>query len=132
VLAGFHLARAARTFGDTRSGYEQVLPDLENAYATMKQWTGSKFDPADVARAELAWWVARRIPGQDTPINVGRLIAECNGLVFGVSPDRLLDASTLRAEAGKLRDNGGDRADWQTVSELLHLSYRKLYAAVQP
>ena len=29
---GFHLARAAATFGNLRGGYDQVLPDLEAAY----------------------------------------------------------------------------------------------------
>jgi hypothetical protein len=131
-VAGFHLARAARTFGDARSDYERVLPDLENAYAIMKEWTGSRFDPGEAARAELSWWVARRIRGQDSPENVGRLIATVNALVYGVPRDRVLEASTLRAEAGKLRDDGGDHADWARVSELLHQSYRELHAAVQP
>jgi hypothetical protein len=131
-VAGFHLARAARTFGDARSDYERVLPDLERAYAIMKDWTGSRFDPAEVARAELSWWVARRAQGQDSPENVGRLIANVNALIFEVPPDRVLEASTLRATAGKLRDDGGDRADWSKVSDLLHQSYRTLHAAVQP
>ncbi len=131
-VAGFHLARAARTFGDTRSDYERVLPDLENAYEILKHWTGSPFDPAAVARAELAWWVARRIHGQDSAENVGRLIAAENALLFQVPRERVLKASTLRAEAGKLRDDGGDRADWGKVSQLLHRSYQELHAAVQP
>lgn len=131
-VAGFHLARAARTFGDTRSDYERVLPDLEDAYAIMKDWTGSRFDPAAVARAELSWWVARRIRGQDSAENVGRLIATENALLFEVPRERVLAASTLRAEAGRLRDDGGDRADWARVSQLLHQSYRELHTAVQP
>src|SRR6185295_11084313 len=53
--AAFYLARAARTFGDARSDYERVLPDLQRAYAIAKDWTASGFDPAAVSRAELAW-----------------------------------------------------------------------------
>jgi hypothetical protein len=132
AVAGFHLARAARTFGDSRSEYEQVLPDLENGYSIMKDWTGSCFDPRAVARAELAWWVARRIQGQNSAEHVGRLIAEEIALLFSVPSDRLLEASTLRAKAGKLRDDGGARADWPRVSRLLRQSYRTLHAAVQP
>src|SRR5437870_3524521 len=41
---GFHLARAAATFGGTRSHYEVVLPDLEAAYAKAKSWTNAGFD----------------------------------------------------------------------------------------
>src|SRR5262245_17179527 len=62
----FHLARAAATFSDLQGDYEQVLPDLEAAYATAKSWLGAGFDPKAVARAELAWWVARRTPGQNS------------------------------------------------------------------
>ena len=127
----FHLARAAATFADLRSNYEQVLPDLESAYAVAKDWTHANFDPAAVARAELAWWVARRIPGQDSPEQVGALIADENAMLYEIPRERVLDASTLRARAGQLRDEGGEHADWATVSQLLHQSYRQLRRAFQ-
>jgi hypothetical protein len=130
AVTSFYLARAASTFGDARSDYERVLPDLERAYARIRGWTGASFAPASVARAELAWWVARRIEGQNSPENVGRLIADENAQIFSVPPDRVLAASTLRARAGRLRDEGGERADWTTVSRLLHDSYRELHKAV--
>ena len=132
IQAGFYLARAASTFSEIRSDYEQVLPDLERAYAIERDWLKAGFDPAAVARAELAWWVARRVPGQDSPENVGRLIAVENGLLYEVPTQTVLSASVLRARAGRLRDEGGDRADWPQVSALLHQSFRELHAAVQP
>jgi hypothetical protein len=128
---GFHLGRAARTFGDARSDYERVLPDLQRAYEQIRDWLGAGFDPAAVSRAELAWWAARRVSGQNSAEQVGRLIAQENALLFGVPVERVLSASTLRARAGKLRDNGGVDADWSAVSQLLHQSYRELHAAVQ-
>jgi hypothetical protein len=131
VQAAFHLARAASRFATMRDGYDSVLPDLERAYAIQKAWMRTGYDPAAVARAELAWWVARRVPGQDSPEQVGGLIADENALVFEVPRERVLNASTLRARAGKLRDEGGDRADWAEVRALLHQSYRELHAAVQ-
>ena len=130
VHASFYLARAAETFSARRDGYDVVLPDLTHAYAILRDWTGATFDPAAVARAELAWWVARRIPGEDTAEHVGGLIADENALIYGVSRDRVLVASILRARAGKLRDDGGDRADWSEVGRLLRASYRALYDAV--
>lgn len=132
TVAGFHLARAAARFANLRSDYEQVLPDLQRAYAIAREWTGARFDPGAVARAELAWWVARRIPGQNSAEQVGALIADENALLYEVPRARVLDASTLRARAGRLRDDGGEQADWATVSQLLHQSYRELHAAVQP
>src|SRR5689334_17606041 len=73
---GFYLARPAARFARMTDGYEAVLPDLEHAYAMAKEWTGATYDPAAVARAELAWWVARRDPKAQSPENVGRLIAD--------------------------------------------------------
>jgi hypothetical protein len=131
AVTSFYLARAASTFGDARSDYELVLPDLERAYARIRDWLGARFDPAAVARAELAWWVARRIDGENSPENVGRLIAAENAQIFSVPAERVLVASTLRARAGRLRDEGGEHADWVTVSRLLHESYRELHAGVR-
>lgn len=53
---GLHLARAAATFGDAKTNYEGVLPDLETAYRIARDWLRAGFDPRAVARAELAWW----------------------------------------------------------------------------
>jgi hypothetical protein len=113
-----------------RSNYEQVLPDLERAYTTTRDWMHAPFDPAEVARAELAWWVARRVPGRDSAEEVGGLIADENALLYTAPRDRVLGAAILRARAGKLRDDGGMAADWRAVSQLLHQSYRELHAAL--
>jgi hypothetical protein len=128
--AGFYLARAAATFAKARDGYERVLPDLERAYTIARDWTGAGFDPAAVSRAELAWWVARRIPGQNSPEQVGALIAEEYALLYDVPRERVMTAAVLRARAGRLRDDGGDHADWPTVSRLLFESYRELHTAL--
>jgi hypothetical protein len=129
-LAAYHLARAASAFSDSHAGYELLLPDLQAAYTIARDWTQADFDPAAVAKAELAWWVARRIPSQSSPENVGGLIADENALLYGVPRDRVLAASILRARAGRLRDDGGEDADWTAVSNLLHQSYRQLHDAV--
>ena len=128
--AAFYLARAASTFADAHDGYERVLPDLERAYTIAKSWTGASFDAGAVARAELAWWVARRIPGKDSAEQVGALIAEENALLFGVAPSTVLAASTDRARAGRLRDDTAKNPDWRAVSDLLHQSYRELHGTV--
>ena len=129
--AGFYLARAAAKFADLRSDYDQVLPDLERAYTIAKDWNRAGFDPHAVARAELAWWVARRVPGQNSPEQVGRLIADENAMLYEVPRVRVLNASVLRARAGRLRDEGGEHADWAEVSRLLHQSYRELHEGVR-
>ena len=126
----FHLARAAATFGDLKGEYEQVLPDLEAGYTTAKSWLDAGFDPKAVARAELAWWVARRLPGQNSPEQVGRLIAEEYALLYETSVERMAHAALLRATAAKLRDEQATQPDWDRIGRLLEQSYRELHAAL--
>ena len=129
-IEAFHLARAAATFADLKGGYDVVLPDLEAAYAKLRSWTGAGFDPPAVARAELAWWVARRIPGQNSPEQVGQLIAEEYALLYETSRERVAEAALLRAEAAALRDARATSPDWNAIARLLQRSYRELLLAV--
>ena len=122
----FHLARAAATFGNARSNYEQVLPDLEAGYTIARDWLGARFDPQAVARAELAWWVARRIPGQNSPEHVGDLIADSYALLYETSADTVRQSSRLRARAAALRDAQASAPDWATIGQLLNQSYVEL------
>ena len=131
VESAFYLARAASRFAEMKTGYEEVLPDLERAYTIARDWTGGSFDPRAVAKAELAWWVARRVPGENSAEQIGGLIADENALLYEVPRERVLEASLLRARAASLRDAGGAEADWIAVSDLLRQSYRALARAVQ-
>jgi hypothetical protein len=126
----YHLARAAASFGSATGNYDVVLPDLEAAYTTARDWLHASFDPTAVARAELAWWVARRMPGQNSPDHVGALIATEYGLLYDMPPAAVLEAGTLRAEAAALRDSQQGDPDWVTIERLLLESYRELAAAV--
>ena len=130
TLEGFHLARAAATFGDLTGGYDVVLPDLEAAYAKAQSWTGATFDPRAVARAELAWWIARRVPGQNSPEHVGALIADEYALLYETSPSNVATAAFLRAKAAALRDDEAAHPDWATIGRLLRASYDELLAAL--
>jgi len=128
VVEGFHLARAAARFSNLHGNYDAlVLPDLESAYSTAKSWLHAGFDPAAAARAELAWWVARRIPGEDSPENVGNLMAQAYALLYEAPPESMRRAALLRAQAGKLRDNQAAQPDWVAIEELLKQSYRELH-----
>jgi hypothetical protein len=123
---GYHLARAAATFGNARSNYDVVLPDLERAYATAKSWTGAGVDPAAIARLELDWWVARRTPGRDSPEQVGAIMADEYALLYEAPRPAVLQAAVLRARAGRLRDETAQNPDWNSVGQLLQESYRSL------
>jgi len=127
---GFYLARAAATFGDARGGYERVLPDLEAAYGMAREHLGAGFDPRTVAKAELAWWVARRTPGQDGPGRVGELMADEYALLYEAPRADVEPAAMLRAQAGALRDAQASQPDWDTIGRLLRDSYRSLRTAL--
>jgi hypothetical protein len=125
---GFHLARAAATFGNARADYDVVLPDLEAAYTTAARWLHAGFEPRAVARAELAWWVARRVPGQNAPSQVGGLIADEYALLYEAPRAAVEPAAQLRAQAAALRDAQAQQPDWDTIGRLLQQSYRDLAA----
>jgi hypothetical protein len=125
------LAAAAMKFHSARGNYEQiVLGDLTEAYRLIGQASGAAFNPEEVARAELAWWVARRIPGQNSAEQVGEKIAELYGLIFEKDPAAFRTAGLRRAQAARLRDSGGKDADWPRIENLLKESYRELNQAL--
>lgn len=127
---GFYLARAAATFGDARGNYESVLPDLEHAYRMTKDSSQAGFDPRAVARAELAWWMARRIPGQNSPEQVGGHMADAYALLYETTSARVTTAAVLRARAAALRDADAAAPDWTAIGHLLRESYRDLHLAL--
>jgi hypothetical protein len=127
---GFHLARAAARFGDLRSGYDVVLPDLEAGYAEAKSWMNAGYDAQAVAHAELAWWVARRVPGQNSPEMVGALMADEYAMLYEAPRGAVSRAALLRAEAAALRDEQARNPDWPEIERLLLDSYESLFDAL--
>ena len=134
VRAAFYLARAAATFGDTTSDYDRVLPDLEAGYTIARDWTGAKFDPAAVARAELSWWTARRDPASGKGAQKNAVVAarmtDLYTLLYEAPRASVAEAAQLRVEAADLRDRAARAPDWNAISYLLHQSYRSLHAAL--
>ncbi len=125
-----NLLDAAATFAAANGNYGVVLPDLEAAYTTARDWTGADYDPSAVARAELAWWVAGRTVGQDSPRHVGDLMARQYALVYETTPDAVRRATQLRAQAAALRDAADQEPDWDEIAQLLAESYVSLFDAV--
>lgn len=126
------LVGAAMKFATGGGNYEQVvLPDLEVAYLQLRALLKLSFDPREAARAELAWWVARRTPGRDNPQQVGRQIARLYSVIYGAERPAFVEAGILRAEAAQLRDRSGPNCDWTKVEGLLRRSYRVLAGAVR-
>jgi hypothetical protein len=130
VREAFHLARAAARFANLRDNYDSVLPDLEAAYSQTQRWMNAGFDPRAVARAELAWWAARRVPGQNSAEQVGALIADEYALLYETSRERVQTAALLRAQAAAMRDAQAEKPDWTAIGRLLQQSYLDLSIAL--
>ena len=124
---GEAFASSAMKFKSAKGNYEKAaLPDLIIAYTFIKKAKGAPFDPGEVSRAELAWWVARRTDGQNSAEQVGAKMAELYTAIYGSDHPSFQKAGLLRAQAAKLRDSGRDNADWPQIEELLKKSYREL------
>jgi hypothetical protein len=128
--SAFYLARASNTFLGLQSRYERVLPDLETVASIEKTWYKASFDPATVARAELNWWVTRRLQNLNTTDQIAALIAEEYALRYPSARGGGGEAAGLRAQAAKLVDDGGVDPDWPTIQQFLTQSYRALGTAL--
>lgn len=125
------LGKATMTFHGRQSNYEQtVLPGLVDFYTQTKELGGGNWDPQEAAEAELAWWVARRTPGEDSAAQVGAKIADLYAILYGQSNADIERAGLIRAEAAALRDEGQQHADWVTIEAMLVDSYTALLAGV--
>lgn len=128
--AGFYMARATTTFAELRGRYERVLPDLEDAATIHRNWVNAGFDPAAVARAQLTWWVTRRLPNLNSVDQVAPLIAEEYALRYRISAGAANEAAIRRADAALLFDSGGHDPNAAAVTKLLAESYRSLQRAI--
>lgn len=121
------LGEAAYIFSQIKGNYEEAtLPYLKNAYTSIKEYRKEDFDVDAVARAELAWWVARRTPGRNSPAQVGAEIANLYALLYGKTNPNLQKAGLLRAKAAYLRDQEESNPDWKEIERLLLESYEAL------
>lgn len=123
VAGGFMRGAMYFQMGAPQTWNAQALPEIEAGYAALKALTDAEFDPRAAAQAELAWWAARRTPGQNSPEQVGGLIAALYAELYGGPNWHIEKAGLLRAEAAHIRDTTGD---WARSEETLRRSYRAL------
>jgi hypothetical protein len=124
--ASYYLGRATTAFVDMRGRYEHLLPDLEDAATIERDWMQASFDPTAVARAQLTWWVTRRMPNLNSVDQIAPLIADDYALRYDVPARLVMDAAQRRATALNLAETGGLDPDWATVTSLLTESNRAL------
>ena len=129
--AAFYMGRATQDFVGIDRRYERVMPELEAAATIQRDWDKADFDPAQVARANLNWWVARKMKNLNNVGAVSGRIAEEYALRYGVADGRAMTAATMRAEALQARDMSSVDPDWTNITELLTSSYTALRTAMR-
>jgi hypothetical protein len=126
------MAIASMRFRSVQGGYEtNTLPFLTEAYRVLSAVSGLAFNPREAARAELAWWMARRSPGTNSVEVVGDSIANLYRTLYGGDHPSFATAGRLRAEAAALRDANREKTDWHQVRALLRRSYAELGKAAR-
>ena len=125
AMASLDFARSARPV--TGEAREKLVADLTRAYGGIKAATGLSFDPRKAAEAELAWWVARRTPGENSVSQVGDRIEALYAILYGRTNERIAKAGLLRAQAARVRD---ETSNWPEVERLLVASYGELLLGI--
>ncbi len=133
----YHAARAAFVFkdGKSRADYERALPDLVSFYESIREASGSDFDPRRAAQLELEWWIVHRQRAEHAPEDLPNALAALAAEIYRVPAARLEEHARLRAEAMRIRDDkaaqgGVTEDDWSRIDQLLHASWRSLHQAV--
>ena len=120
----YMMASSAMLF--KRGKYDDALPPLKTAYTKIKKFTDLSFDPEEVAKADLKWWIVRRTPAGKDPKVIGQAITHLYELIYGYQHQSFTKAGLLRAKAMRLRDKGKAKADWKEIEKLLTYSYKAL------
>jgi len=129
----FAAASAAKAFqpSTTRAEAAKALPPLITYFSILTRGSTARFDVAEAARTELAWWQARREGAK--PEQYGLTIAQVAALVYGVDNDAMAQAGVVRAQAMAYRDEKGDtigEADWSMIADQLRAAYALLKQAL--
>jgi hypothetical protein len=123
----------------TKEEYTQkILPLVVQAFEDVKKISPyNSFDTKQAAIKELDWWVARRIEAERSTDNVGNIMAEAYGLIYGGNVKTYGRSAYLRADAARYRDKCQDEfggltdKDWTIIQDLLLKSYVELKAVLE-
>lgn len=140
----FQLGLAIAKFGELPRGTtteeydKQVLPLLVEGYKSLKDATNSKWNEEKAAKDDLAWWLARRRKGTNSPEQVGKLMAKLYRTVYGSEDNHHFSrAGFLRAAAARYRDlckwhwGGIQEKDWAIIRTMLKDAYTELVMGIQ-
>jgi hypothetical protein len=136
-MGAYHAAQAAVVFqrGHGRGDYRRALPDIGAFYRLIRRASDVPFDPDQVSRVELEWWIVHREGSRHAAGDLERVLAELQAGIYRQSASRFAEHARTRAEAMRLRDalaaaGGVTEPGWQRIAGLLDSSWGSLRAAV--
>lgn len=137
VRAAYYATRAATAFKPVDNDADLAAAALERYYVIVRRYSGLEFDPAEVARAEIRYWVVhRRLSGRADHSALVDAFAELHGVTFAIPRDRARESAEWRTRAAVTVDDiTGRRStdverDWRRVEDELRFGYRSLVGAI--
>ncbi len=131
----YQAGRAAFVFkeGKTPTDYERAIPYLERYFSLFERQSREPFDVRQAARTELVWWIVHR---KRNPPALEQALADEMAVIYHQPARDFAGYAAYRTEAMMLRDSAAESpagvttANWQTINDLLKLSWESAYQAV--
>ncbi len=106
---------------------------FDRYYRLVRRFSGLTFDPAEVARTELRYWVVHReLSGGDDHTALVDVLADLHSATFDISQERAHESADWRAKAAITVDGITGRrstdlvGDWHLLEDQLGRCYRSL------
>jgi hypothetical protein len=119
--------------GSKKEDYLIILPPLITAFEEIKKTSRySAFDPVEAAKAELDWWVVRRLPAENNNEHEGSVIAKAFAAFYGGDVKDYGRSAYIAASEAIYSDlcqnqlGGMKESDWAFITQLLTQSYIEL------
>ncbi len=135
--AAYYATRGAVAFKPVDNDVGLAVAALARYYAIVRRHSGLAFDPAEVARTEVRYWVVhRRLSGSGDHAELVDTFAKLHALTFAIGTDRARESAEWRTRAAiTVDDITGRRStdqegDWRRVETQLRRGYRSLVAAI--
>jgi hypothetical protein len=137
LLGAYYVARAAAAWAPVRHDVDKVRRFYEQFYRLARRYSGLAFDPAIVARIEVAYnEVHRRLAGLPDKTEFVRTMTALHSALFGIPPALARESAELRVLANNVVDQITSRrslnveADWARLEDYLRACYRSIQRAL--
>ena len=133
IQAASFVTRAAIAFKPIDSDLPKTRSFLERYYRLVGRYSGLMFDPVEVTRLELEYWIVhRRLSGTSDHAALIDVLTDLHAATFGISRGRARESAEWRTKAAITVDGiTGRRStdlerDWRLLEEQLRHCYRSL------